>query len=686
MRLKRTWWLPLGTTLLVSCGYQIPPPEAVQQQASLVAFQDCNNLEKYIQDTAVLDMRAQIETFKQQTFVYYGVEDAAGGTASDAGTPGPSAYTTTNTQVAGVDEADFVKNDGTRIFVLTGHTLYLNQSWPAAQLGTVASLQIEGWPREMFLDEDNHVIVFSSIYSPTEDTLGSGGGPYMGMCAPWACGYGNPVLKTTVVDISTLSQPRVIREVYQPGNYISSRRVGRSVRMVTSAQFRWPQGVRWYPNFSADLYGDKVARNHAFDAIANKNEALIRARKLEDWLPRTAYKKADGTVQQLSYDCSEFSRNSGPTKLGVVSLSTLDLSPETLAADNHPGLARTSLIGEAGQIYASPNALYVASSHWWWSLKPGQDDYTYIHKFDLSDPRGVRYVGSGGVLGIPVDQFSLDEKDGYLRVATTLSKRVDDPSQPWGRLETTNRLSVLGMQNGHLQVVGTSADLAPGERIYSARFMGNRGFVVTYRAVDPLYTFDLKDPTHPTQIGELKVPGFSTYLHPIDENHLLAIGEYVPQDNSFKGRSLKLSLFDVTDFAHPKEAFTQQVGSYSSYSQALWDHKAFNYFPARKLLAIPFWDWQPNGDSGSWNSFVSELRVFGVDPVQGFTSKGAVSMRDVYAYSKNSNWTWYWTPLVRRSVMADDYVYAITDAGIRVSQINALDQPIATVLFPPSVP
>jgi hypothetical protein len=351
---------------------------------------------------------------------------------------------------------------------------------------------------------------------------------------------------------------------------------------------------------------------------------------------------------------------------------------------------RTSILAEPGEIYASTSNLYVATRHWWWWPQPGQRDTTYLHKFDITNPDAAVYVASGTVEGHIVDQFSMDEAaSGHFRVVTTITTRVTDPANPqnwWGRLETTNRLSVLGENAGALDVVGRTPDLAPGETVQSSRIIGDKGFVVTYRQVDPLFTFDLTDPTNPRKVGELKVPGFSTYLHPMDANHLLTIGTYVPDptggQTDWRARALQLAIFDVSDLANPRQTFTQLVGTAYSWSEAQHEHKAFNYFPAKKLLAIPFSDWS-YGNSGQfyWDRFVSDLRVYSVDPLTGFTPKGAVSLSDMYQVQQYSNWVYYWTPSVRRSVMADDFVYAISDAGLRVAHISNLSVPLATARF-----
>ncbi|MHB8876142.1 MAG: beta-propeller domain-containing protein [Myxococcaceae bacterium] len=608
---------------------------------------------------------------------------SAGGSAPPSA---PTNYTTTNTQVSGVDEADFIKNDGTRIFVLSGDTLYANQSWPASALSTAGKLKIEGWPREMFLDGQNNVVVFSSIWTehPLDQASSRGGMAYRAMY--WGYYYANTV-KVTVVDVSDLGNPRVTNQFYLPGQYSNSRRIGSSVRLVLTDSFRFPPKMQWYPEYSQGLYEDKSRLAKAYDQLIAENTTLIRGQALSDWLPASKVTTADGVSVDLAMDCTQFHKTNAPTKLGVVTIATLNLSTPTQ-------MNQTSIIGEAGEVYASASSLYVANRHWWWWPAPGQQDATYVHKFDISSPDEALYVASGKVDGHIVDQFSMDEDSrGFFRVASTISKRVADPTNTWGRMTTTNRVFVMGEQSGSLKVVGQTPEMAPGERITSSRFVGdNKAFVVSFRQVDPLFSLDMADPTNPRIVGELKIPGFSTYIHPIDEGHLLTIGTYqpdcttVPGQNCWQARALQLAIFDVTDMTSPKQSFVQLVGTAYSWSEAQQNHKAFNYFPAKKLLAIPFYDWNYGGTgSWSWSNFTSELRVYGVDTAAGFTPKGALSMKDMYQSYNDWGWCYYWNANVRRSVMADDFVYAISDVGVRVANIADLSTPLASVSFTKAV-
>ncbi|MFL5354522.1 beta-propeller domain-containing protein [Archangium sp.] len=691
--------LALALLALAGCADTsgIPDNQPVQMHARLESFESCGALESYLEDAAVLDMRATMERSKPSYWKSRGgwfggtpeMGDAAGDPVPTTGSPGgggtgspaPDDYTGTNNQVDGVDEADFVKNDGTRIFVLSGQKLYVHRSWPAESLQAVSSLKLEGVPRQMFLRGDR-VLVFSEVYPPSPGASGGTGCTPMGPCDGHgqAYGYGSAFTKVTTVDVSDLAAPHVTGELYLAGGYHDARLTGGSARLVLRDSFRWPEGMRWWPDYSQDLWNDQTRLEKELDKLMEQNERLIRASALTDWMPEGRYKRPDGTVEAVGYDCRDFHKTNAPTRPGFVTVASLDLDAQVMQAPS-----RTTLVTEPGEVYATASALYLATPHWWWWPEAGQADYTYVHKLDLSQPHRATYVASATVEGTLLNSFSMDEHEGVLRVATTLTRRVAEPGNDWGRLELSNRLSTYRQEDGQLKLLGQSEELAPGERIYSARFLGDKGYVVTFKQMDPLFTFDLSDPAHPRKVGELKVPGFSSYIHPLDENHLLTVGVHVAENGDWRTRALKLSLFDVTDPAHPREAFTQLVGTAYGWSESLYEHKAFNFFPAKGLVALPFSDWTQQYSGDYWGGFVSELRVFRVDPAAGFTSVGALSMKDVYQTVNYNQWSYTYSPSVRRSVMADDYVYAITDAGVRVAHVSQLSQPLATSRFDPIV-
>ena len=687
--------------LLAACGKARPTaPAGIQRSVALTRAASCDSLGQEVKDTAVRQMRSQMDVWKRgPEFVPGGVAASGSGTPQAPGAP--ASYSTTNTQVAGVDEADFVKNDGTRIFALSGRMLSSATSWPPQNLAVAGKLQIEGWPGAMFL-EGNQVVVFSSVWivpaggGMGPGSAGPGGGVAALPCPLNGCYWGWATTKITVVDVSDLAAPKVASELYLPGYSTGARRVGSSVRLVLSDGVRWPEAIRWWPSDPA-LYEHPDMLAAAIGALEDANEAIIRATPLQSWFPAGQRKLPDGTLIDVGYDCGDFYVSNAPEGLGLVTIATVDL------AHLDAGVSRASILGEAGVLYATASHLYTLSPHWWWWPMAGQQDWTYVHEFDISDPATASYIGSGGVAGHAADQFAMDEKDGYLRIATSTVDYVESPppAAPGAlNLDVSSRLSVLAPQptpagGTTLALVGEIAPLQAGERLMATRFTGDRGYAVTYRYVDPLITLDLRDPVHPKKVAELTLPGFSTYLQPIDADHLLAIGVDQPLDSSghpvWNQRSIALSVFDVSDLAHPARTAQALIGSVSAYSEALWDHHAFNWYrpDASKpgILAIPFSDWITPAPAPWWTGFVSDVRVFSVDAVKGIAPLGSLGMSDVYIQQGSGDWKWWYAPWVRRSVMATDqagntFVYAVSDAGLRVAPLLHLESPLATALFP----
>lgn len=675
MRIAPTPWI-LALAALGACATD-DSPAIVTDGLALIAFDDCAALETHVEDTAVQLMRA---TLTNQGGFGWGRDVALAGEAAPQASAtandraGPSAYTKTNTQVAGVDEADFMKTDGRFIYSLAGQRLHIVKSWPANELAKIASLDLEGYPSQMFLDEDKkQLIVLATVFAPyaaapqgaSVDCLAYGG------CGQWAV-----ATKATIIDVAQPAQPTVLDEVWYPGWFQNARKVGSSIRVVLNDNFRWPEGIKWWPEGDFD-WDDTSAR----EALIPGNEAIIRAQSLSDWLPQGQRRLEDGTLVDVSYDCRDFNRVNASVNLGFTTVATLNLD-----ALDRP--QRTTIVAETSEVYADTDSLYLATRHWWWWPRLGQRDFSYLFKLDTSDPSRARFVAAGGVEGYIINQFAMDEHEGHLRVASTLSERVPDlenPDNEWGRVETRNRVTVLGERGGRLVLTGQTPDLAVGERIQSARFIGDKGYVVTFLQIDPLFTLDLSDPSAPRVVGELKIPGFSSYIHPLGEDHLLTIGVHVPDPGQggqvdWQERRMKLSIFDVSDLANPREAHTELVGTAHGYSEAVWEHKAFNFFAERGLLAIPFADFRP-GEASYWDNFVSDVRVFRIDAQAGITPVGSVSMSDIYQTYAYQDWSWTWSPWVRRSVIADDFVYAISDAGVRVAHVDSLATPIATATF-----
>jgi len=318
----------------------------------------------------------------------------------------------------------------------------------------------------------------------------------------------------------------------------------------------------------------------------------------------------------------------------------------------------TSVAGVSGSVYASASSLYVWSNEygsWWDDLDRSLT--TNIYRFDLGDDT-VPLLAMGAVPGTAINQFAFDETPaGFLRVATTAG---------WGDAASNAVFVLAAAAGGNLRTVGSVTGLAPGERIYSVRFIGDRGYVSTFRQVDPLFVIDLSRPTAPRVVGQLKIPGFSSYLHPLDAGRLLGIGRDVdPVTGQVLG--LQLSIFDVTDAARPRRTSTYTFAGegWESWSAALWDHHAVGWFAKQGILAIPVQQgaWGPDATNG--------LVVFKVDPgkADAFTNLGRIDHVDD----------------VTRSVRVGEYLYSVSAAEVRVHGIDDPATEVGRVKLTPRV-
>ena len=578
-------------------------------------------------------------------------------------TPGPTDFTTTNVQERDVDEADILKNDGQRIFYLhKGRVLKLS-SWPAADTRVEWVTTVEGTPSQMLIFQDR-LVVFSSV--PANPLLSASGLPTRAPCtSPFGCFSATAM---TTLDVGG-PEPRVERVRYIEGSFLSARRVGSVVRAVTRAGLALPQLTQFPETPVASASSQEW--NAAIETMRKRNRAAIRDADPIDWLPREMERSAGGAVQPLATDCSSYSAGPLPVALGTTHVTSFDLGrPNTTFVSD-------ALLAPGARVYANNDALYVTAPHDWSLARASgaplaTEEHTYLHLFEFQeDSLHARPVAMGGVAGWVNDQFAMSAVGHQLRVATQ-RQRVTEA----GVFEpTTSAVAVLLRRGDRLELAGEVQALAPGERLFAARFIGDRGFIVTFRQVDPFFTFDLRRPDRPLLAGELKMPGFSTYLHPLSDTEILGIGR--DADLSGVARGLLLQVFDVSDLANPRLVSRLPVGSNFSNSQASWDHKAFNHFPARSLLAIPFSDYNLT----TRFVFRSSIEVFSTIPGQPLAAVASFDHTDLQALDP-CRFCSSWTPYVSRSIMADDFVYSISTMGLKVHDLRQPMAPVAVVRFP----
>jgi hypothetical protein len=567
----------------------------------------------------------------------------------------------TNNQVASVDEADIVKTDGRWVYFAANGALRIAQ---ALDPRIVSVTKLPGVARELFVEGDRAVVYVSSGGAGTRCTYG------------YDCAFGGDGTSTKIMvfDLASREEPKLARTIELSGSLIAARRIGTAVHTVVSdgdvpqaAYATWPAGL--------PMCGTPEREVRAkFAKLKTDDERAIRAKSTTGF-PTL---RDGGPAKPLCHDLLRTAMSDGQAFTTVVSFDMKD--------DRTPATTAT-VESRPGAVFASSDALYMSVVHRrqtsqgargrWYSFYPSVDEVSEVHAFRIGErPADTRYSGSGVVPGHVLNQLAMDEWAGYLRIATTRG-RVPDP-----RVESA--VSILAPSDGgNLVRVGAVEKIAPGEDIRAVRFDGDRGYVVTFKKTDPLFVMDLYHPAHPAILGELEIPGFSTYLHRIDPEHLLSIGFDANDHGSFAYfDGVILQLFDVKNPTEPKLLHREKIGTRGSSSAAATDHLAFNYFADRGLLAIPMTVCDGGGDgrNGDTVSF-SGLLVYDVDLEKGFTKLGGV---DHGGHGVNCG-TWWSnaTSAVKRSIFLDDLVYSIASDRAKVQRLGHLGQDVADLPLGP---
>ncbi len=630
---------------------------------------------------------------------YYELDDTSqGGAPSDKGA---QEYSETNTQVEGVDEADFVKNDASHIYILADNKFQIIKAWPPEESSVISSLEIEGNPKKMFVHNKSALIYSSLDYIRPDDYNYQYDYYYESEDSECTYGYDcdftgdGRKLKITVLDISNMAEPVMKRELYFSGSYLNSRRIGDAVHSVLVFPDPQIEGIEYWPeelNCQTCYYCyyseekpeyTEEELTAMFEALKKKNRDLVMNSDITAWLPSVKdIRYVEGqpqTEEGLLGNCDDYYvslQGDGNNFLSMVSAD--------IAGDED--FQTTNIVGRPGAVYASSSAFYISSRHqqyggmfWFFDAEDKIEEASTVHKFTLkNDPPSSAYKGSGVVKGRVLNQFSMDEYNGFLRIATTTG-HVPNP-------DVHSTISVLRDNGSELDVVGQIDGIAPTEDIRSARFDGNRGYIVTFKKTDPLFVFNLSDPYNPVVSGELKIPGFSTYMHRMDEEHLLTIGYDAEDMGSYAlFQGIMLQIFDVSDMNNPLLTHKEIIGTRGSSSDAATNHLAFNFFKPRELLAIPMVICEEQGgSSGSYGSVMifSGLMVYKVTQETGFEYLGGVPHEleagDSY---RNGCYSW-WTDsnsLVKRSIFMDDYVFSITDDEIKIHLVSKLGTDISVI-------
>ena len=404
--------------------------------------------------------------------------------------------------------------------------------------------------------------------------------------------------------------------------------------------------------------------NKAKEQAKLYNLAIVETSTVDNWLPHYVFEDLSGGESKLTkgllLDCTDVRHPGTYSGLSTLSVLTVDLGA-SLALGKGVGV-----FSEGETIYASKQNLYVTTTPWrpqQWDLEgegEGLGLQSYVHKFSLASNEQAEYIASGEVRGRVRSQWSLSEHEGDLRIATT-------DQQSWDSATSENFVSVLRQTGDELVQIGQVGGLGKGEEIQGVRFIGGVGYVVTFRQTDPLYTIDLHDPTKPAMVGELKIPGYSAYLHPIADDLILGVG----YDGTEEGQltTLQLSLFDVSDLKAPKRVQQAALGEAFGWSEAVFDHKAFLYWGKSKLAVVPM-------ESYSWDeNTMTETQFAGavgytIDAQDGIVPVGQI---DHSTEPQNPD-EYYWMPSIRRSMVIGDQILTLSDVGLKASLIGDLSE------------
>ena len=599
-------------------------------------------------------------------------------------------YSTTNVQVSNVDEPDFLKNDGKYAYIVSEDKLTIIEAYPPESAKQILKigLDVKGqYLQNIFLNKDRLVIFYSGSgerYSIQQyDYIPS---PiYM------------PTTHALVMDVSDKENPKILKDYEVNGNYYNARMIANYVYFIANngVDYRDPilpvlkesskivmmpdvyyfDNPEQYYNFntvtSFDIFGDGINSQTFMMGYTNTmyvsddNIYLAYQKNFPYYYYETHGKdrffkiivpllSADVQAQIKSIENSDLNLDEKWAKISDLLQNTYNTMPES----------------EKTQLF---NTIQKALEEY--ETKIQQDTRkTVVHKIAISDGN-LKYVAKGEVPGYLLNQFSMDESGNRFRVATTSEFYTPQ------RTVLYNNVYVL---DEALNIVGRLEKVAPDESIYSTRFIGDKLYMVTFQRIDPFFVIDLSETT-PKVLGALKIPGYSSYLHPYDENHIIGIGKET-KENKWGGvetLGVKIALFDVTNVQNPKEVDTVAIGGPGTDSEILWDHKAFLFDKEKNVLSIPIWEQEqykdpipldgeitrPYPQPKIWRGFY----VFGVDASDGFSLKGKVEHStdpNYYGYSYGS-----------RSFYIDDALYTVTSGLMKINDLNDISHEINQIKF-----
>lgn len=552
-------------------------------------------------------------------------------------------YSKTNIQVENVDEADITKTDGDYIYSISENSVVITNVKDPQNIKIEKKIveNDDSYPQDLMLYNDK-LIVISSI-SDSE------------------YGYKNNTI-VRVYDIKEKSNPKKLKEYELFEEYYTSRCIENNLYVISSGSLRKEETNNNDEKIVTYYIEDNTKKEiplgdiKYLDNVSRDKQTLISKLDLENT-------GKDITLAPYLIDISN----------AYVSEKSIYLANDTYDEEKIPLIKLFTLKGVFGVF------------DWYENLDYDRGIKTEIHKFDIQEDGKLKYNGNAKTEGRVINQYSFDEKNSHLRVALY----NDDGS----RIEVFDE---------NLKSIGTSEKVAKGEKMYSSRFIGDKVYFVTYKTVDPLFVVDLKDETSPKVLGKLKIPGYSTYLHPYDENHLIGIGietkETVNRNSQGKVIStraqiigMKMALFDISNVNNPKQISSTVIGDRRTTSAILTNPKALLFSKEKSLIAIPVnnynEDFEINDSSETYSSLINSYKnynekrvaegymVYDISVENGFKLKGIITHK-VSDDEKNSGYMYSYsnTSKLLRGMYIEDKLYTVSENQIKVNELKDLKQ------------
>ena len=557
------------------------------------------------------------------------------GSNASTSTSSTKEHSTTNIQVENVDEADITKTDGDYIYSLSGSDVVITNVQDPSNIKIDSKIQSEEDynPEDLILYNDKLVVISTKYIK-----------------------YGQSNTLVSVYDVTKKDEPKLVKSCMLPEKYYTSRSIDGKLLVIASGKLREEDNkvVTYYEedNSKKEIGLENIKR---LKRLISNDQTLI------------------ATINLQSTDNVKVNSYLFNVENAYISEKNMYLLNELHSNENSGFEKRVkNLFGIKGVIGFFNYILNEDYNEY--------DDYTNIYKFSIQEDGDIEYLAKNKVRGTTINQFSLDEYNENLRVG----------------LETSDGSKVVVLDN-KLNKIGETECLSKGEKMYSTRFLGEKAYMVTYKNTDPLYVIDLSNPNEPKVLGKLKIPGYSTYLHPYDEHHLIGIGmqtkETIYRDSQGRVTStsaritgMKMALFDVSDVNNPKQISQTIIGDSRTTSAILTNHKALLFSKEKGILAIPVNSYPSDFEVESFSDDISKLvsqytnynknytaegyAVYNINLTDGFNLKGIINHERI----KTSGYRYGYSGKLLRGLWIEDNLYTVSEKMIKVNKLGDLSQ------------